>query len=421
MEVMDLSVERDKDQFRSETLDYIEEEGMDRRKRLGQYFTPKKIREELISKLPDSFLNQKNLEVLDPGCGTGEFLLSAKKLLNSPDLYGWDIDEKMVEISREVIPEANIEKTDTLKKDLENRFDLVVGNPPYYEFSPGEEIKEKYREVINGRLNIYGLFIYQGIKLLKSGGYLAFVNPPSMNNGAYFSKLREFIVRNSNIEYLSVLDNAELFHDAQQSTMLLVLKKGENYGDYIFKRNGVMVFSENANYLKRKFKGKLSLKEMNYEVRTGRLIWNENKDILTDESEGNVPVIWSHNITEEGLKLENHQKPQYVDIDEPSVGPAIVVNRVVGKPGSGKIRAALIPEGMEFIGENHVNVIFPPKKKQTFLSQEGEKVEEQTLDLEDILEQLNSPGRLKVVQSITGNTQLSKTELERLFPFSLDS
>lgn len=417
--MINLSTKKHEDQFRSETLNYIEEEGIDRRKSLGQYFTPKKIREKLISKLPDSFLNQKNLEVLDPGCGTGEFLLTVKKLLDSPNLYGWDIDEKMVEISREVVPEVNIEKTNTLKKDLENRFDLVVGNPPYYEFNPDEEIRKKYEEVINGRLNIYGLFIYQGIKLLKNGGYLAFVNPPSMNNGAYFSKLREFIVRNSNIEFLTVLDDAELFHDAQQSTMLLVLKKGENHGDYIFDKNGVMIFSENANYLKRKFKDKLSLKEMNYEVKTGGLVWNENKGILTDEPEGNVPVIWSHNITEEGLKLDNHQKPQYADTGEPSVGPAIVVNRVVGKPGSGEIKAALIPEGMEFIGENHVNVIFPPEKKQPLLSQNGVKLEEQKLDLEDILEQLNSPEKLKVVQSITGNTQLSKTELERLFPFSL--
>lgn len=417
--MINLSTKKHEDQFRSETLNYIEEEGIDRRKSLGQYFTPKKIREKLISKLPDSFLNQKNLEVLDPGCGTGEFLLTVKNLLDSPNLYGWDIDEKMVEISREVVPEVNIEKTNTLKKDLENRFDLVVGNPPYYEFNPDEEIRKKYEEVINGRLNIYGLFIYQGIKLLKNGGYLAFVNPPSMNNGAYFSKLREFIVRNSNIEFLTVLDDAELFHDAQQSTMLFVLKKGENHGDYIFDKNGVMIFSENANYLKRKFKDKLSLKEMNYEVKTGGLVWNENKDILTDEPEGNVPVIWSHNITEEGLKLDNHQKPQYADTGEPSVGPAIVVNRVVGKPGSGEIKAALIPEGMEFIGENHVNVIFPPEKKQPLLSQNGVKLEEQKLDLEDILEQLNSPEKLKVVQSITGNTQLSKTELERLFPFSL--
>ncbi len=411
---------KDLDQFRSETLEYIEKEDLDRRKNLGQYFTPKKIRRKLIDQLPDEFLNKNGLKVLDPGCGTGEFLLSVKDRFNSPELYGWDIDEKMVNISREVVPEAEIKKTDTLKREVRDKFDLIIGNPPYYEFSPDEGIKKKYEEVINGRLNIYGLFIYQGIKLLKEGGYLAFVNPPSMNNGAYFSKLREYIINNCNIEYLHILKDAELFHNAQQSTMLLILKKGKNHGDYVFRKNEIMIFSEDAEYLEKKFEDKISLREMGYTVKTGRLVWNQNKDKLTDQKEGNIPIIWSHNITEDGLELENHEKPQYVDIDDPSVGPAIVVNRVVGKPGSGKVRAALIPEGMKFIGENHVNVIFPPKGKQARFFEDG-SIDTQNLDLKDILDQLNSNDKIEVVQSITGNTQLSKTELERLFPFDLEA
>ena len=78
---------------------------------------------------------------------------------------------------------------------------------------------------MGGRTNIFSLFIYQGLKLLKNGGYLAFVVPPSMNNGAYFSKLREFIVENSNIEFMKVLKDPKMFHEALQSTMIIILKK----------------------------------------------------------------------------------------------------------------------------------------------------------------------------------------------------
>jgi len=395
-----------KNEFQPETLEYINGVNIERRKSLGQYFTPHSIREKLLEKLP----NKKTPSILDPGCGTGEFLLTAKKYLKNPKLYGWDIDEKLVRISQKLVPDAQIDKTDALKRNDYGKYDFVIGNPPYYEFYLDMELRRKFGEVINGRANIYNLFIYQGIKLLKRGGYLAYVVSPSMNNGAFFAKLRRYIVEHCNIEYLSVLDSPNLFDGALQSVMLLILKKGQNKGDYIFKKNGILIFTERVDYLTKVFEGKKTLSELGYEVKTGRLVWNQNKHLLADKAEGNIPLIWSYNITRDGLKLGNHKRPQYVKITgDCDVSPAIVVNRIVGRPGSGRIRAALIPEGMKFVGENHVNVIFPTK--QARLIPMGA-----TVELKDILRQLNSPEKIRVVQSITGNTQISKNELEKLFP-----
>jgi len=395
-----------KNEFRPETLEYMNEVTIGYRKSLGQYFTPESIREKLLSQLP----KKENPKILDPGCGTGEFLLTTKKYFNNPELYGWEIDEKLVRISQGLVPDAQIEKTDALKRNDYEKYEFVIGNPPYYEFCPDPELRKKFGEIINGRANIYNLFVYQGIKLLKRGGYLAYVVSPSMNNGAFFAKLRSYIVENCNIEYLSVLDSPDLFDGALQSVMLLILKKGENKGDYIFKRNGILIFSERVDHLTKSFEGKTTLSELGYEVKTGRLVWNQNRHLLTNEAEGNIPLIWSYNITRDGLKLGNHKRPQYVKITESyDVGPAIVVNRIVGRPGSGRIRAALVPQGMKFIGENHVNVIFPPKQAKLLQMEE-------TVSLKDILRQLNSPEKVRVVQSITGNTQISKNELENLFP-----
>ena len=311
------------------------------------------------------------------------------------------------------MPDAQIEKTDALKRNDYEKYDFVIGNPPYYEFCLDTELRKKFGGVINGRANIYSLFVYQGIKLLKSGGYLAYVVSPSMNNGAYFANLRSFIIKNCNIEYLSVLDSPNLFDRALQSVMLLILKKVQNKGDYIFKKNGILIFSEEVDYLDKAFEGKTTLSELGYEVKTGRLVWNQNKHLLTDEAEGNIPLIWSYNVAPDGLKLGNHKRPQYVKITSGcDVGPAIVVNRIVGRPGSGRIRAALVPQEMKFIGENHVNVIFPPKQAKLL------QIEE-TVSLEDILRQLNSPEKIRVIQGITGNTQISKNELERLFPIDV--
>ena len=192
--------------------------------------------------------------------------------------------------------------------------------------------------------------------------------------------------------------------------MLLILKKGENKGAYVFKKNGILIFSESVDYLKKAFEGKTTLCGLGYTVKTGRLVWNENKCLLANDAEGNIPLIWSYNITPDGLKLGNHKRPQYVKITgDYDVGPAIVVNRIVGRPGSGRIRAALIPQGMKFVGENHVNVIFPPKQARLIPM-------DKMVGLEDILRQLNSLEKVRVLQSITGNTQISKNELEKLFP-----
>ncbi len=379
------------------------------RKAYGQYFTPKSIREELLKRLP----KKQGPKVLDPGCGTGEFLLTAKEYFKNPELIGWDIDGELVKISQKLVPGARIEKADALMRSDYEEYDFVIGNPPYFEFAPDVNIKKRYAEVISGRVNIYSLFIYQSIKLLKKGGYLAYVVSPSMNNGAYFANLRKFIVNNCNIEYLSVLESSDLFHEALQSVMFLILKKGPNKGNYIFKKNGILIFSEHADYLNKAFRGKTSLYDLGYTVRTGRFVWNDHKDLLTFEAEGNIPLIWSYNVTSNGLKLGDIQRPQYVKIKEDyDVSPAIVVNRVVGRPGSGVIKAVLIPEGMKFIGENHVNVIFPPKQARLLGPQ-------QSIGLEEILEQLNSVEKVRVVQSITGNTQISKKELENLFPIDL--
>ena len=76
---------------------------------------------------------------------------------------------------------------------------------------------------------------------------------------------------------------------------------------------------------------------------------------------------------------------------------------------------------MKFIAENHVNVIFPPsKQKQTRMNlgikSAGKKI---SLSLQNIVNQLSSIEKLEIVKNITGNTQISKTELENLFPIEI--
>ena len=91
------------------------------------------------------------------------------------------------------------------------------------------------------------------------------------------------------------------------------------------------------------------------------MVWNQHRDRLKREpTEESVPLIWAHNIRHGRIELmDDHARPQYVTGMEPLQGPALVVNRIVGAVGKGLLRAALVPGGLKFAGEDHVNVIRP--------------------------------------------------------------
>ncbi|WP_440059457.1 HsdM family class I SAM-dependent methyltransferase [Thermogladius sp. 4427co] len=396
-------------EFHPETASYILRADPRKRASLGQFFTPRSIREKLLSKLPRLYKPR----VLDPACGTGEFLLSAKEYFIEPELHCWEIDPELAEIARKIVPEARVEVVDSLTREFKEEFDIVLGNPPYFEFKPSEEIRSKYREVIYGRVNIYSLFIYLGVRLLKPGGYLAFVVSSSMNNGGYFKKLREFIVRNADIVYLEKIKDPYVFSDpgyrVNHTFQLLVLVKARNTGRYVFSRNGYIVFSERYDYLEKSFEESATLGELGYKVVTGRVVWNQHKDKLTDNPDEGILLVWSHNIRKGRLVLQNKPgKPQYIKwpIEKADRGPVIVVTRVVGHPKHAVVEAALVPPGVVFVAENHVNVVYPPP---------GASLEE----LKKVVEELNSERVQKIVRELVGNTQLSKTELENLVPLRI--
>lgn len=398
-------------EFHPETVKYIMRADHKRRASLGQFFTPKSLRVELINKLP----KLHRPKVLDPACGTGEFLLTAKEYFVEPELYCWEIDEELAKIAERVVPWAKVEIVDSLLKSFREEFDVVLGNPPYYEFSPSEIIRAKYKEVLYGRVNVYALFVYLGIRLLKPGGYLAYVVSSSMNNGAYFKKLRDFIVKTCEIIYLKRIEDPYIFSDpnylVNHTFQLLVLKKGRNTRRYVFEHNGITIFTEKHEYLQEVFSKSVTLKELGYRVQTGKVVWNQHKNELTNNPEEGILLIWSHNISKGKLVLNNNpRKPQYIKWDKSKAdrGPAIVVTRVVGHPSRALMEAALVPPGTAFVAENHVNVIYPPPNVS---------IEE----LEKIVAQLNSEEVNNIIREVTGNTQISKTELENLVPIRIEN
>ena len=435
------------------------------RKRLGQYMTPVVLRERLLDRC-ELF---GGMRVLDPGVGTGEFLRSVAEREPLAELHGWDVDGGLLEVAAANAPEAHLTRRSALDVYDGEPFDLVVGNPPYFQFKPSRGIRERFAGVISGRVNIFALFFQAGLEVLRPGGQLAYVVPPSMNTGAYFERLRRYVLERSEIEFLEIHHDQKLFDGAQTPVQLIVLRRADtsvenigsvgsfSYADgtkrgiateliddtnvvkpaqapieiqdcgqlgkhsFIRESPGFCrtIFAENPSDLEASFHGRKSLFELGYEAVTGTIVWNQHRsDLRREATNGEVPLIWSQNIgngqldgfadtgrnhAEPAFSADRAKRPHFIATSKPKmIGPAIVANRIVGAVGTGELRCSLVPDGMEFVAENHVNVIRP----------HGEFYP--SLDWSELLRRLQSPEIATQIRLITHNTQLSAAELTHL-------
>lgn len=91
---------------------------------LGQFFTPHHICRQMV----EIAAPEPTEMVLEMCCGSGNFLNHLPNLYNT---YGFDVDENAVKVAKHLYPEANIEVRDIRMYRPEQRFDVLIGNPPF--------------------------------------------------------------------------------------------------------------------------------------------------------------------------------------------------------------------------------------------------------------------------------------------------
>ena len=91
---------------------------------MGQFFTP----HEVCRDMADMLSPTSSEMILDMCCGMGNFF---NHLPNRHNAYGFDIDGKAVAVAKYLYPDAHIEKCDIRQYDPEQRFDIIIGNPPF--------------------------------------------------------------------------------------------------------------------------------------------------------------------------------------------------------------------------------------------------------------------------------------------------
>lgn len=454
------------------------------RKKLAMFFTPASLTRGLLDDLAAQGVDFGKHSFLDPACGGAAFLapiafrmqeaLKARGL--SPGarlkhierhLFGTDKDANLCKLSRQFlymalhedietsgyVPTFTIEAADSLKSQGSKlgRRDVVVCNPPYRKLAADEValLDPAFEHIVEAQPNLYSVFIFQCARLVRPGGLVALVTPTSFLSGQYFTRLRSYLIRNTEVEHIGMVsERLGVFIDVEQETALTVLRrrppdnrtetqatvsvvsvegKYTPVGTSVLPNGGsvwpIPRAVSDVALLKLAAASKFRLADYGYKIRIGAYVWNRDKrpkyDTLRDarkaKADTAVPLLWSRDISPDGylnfdpdLKADGHHFVDLGDKLHASVvrQPCVVMQRVTSNDQPRRLVAAPVSINIfidygGFVGENHVVILEPA-------------VDLPQLQPTQLAELLSTHAVDRIYRCISGVTNVSVFELTQL-------
>lgn len=178
--------------------------------------TPHELVDQMVGKLFRASELTESTTLLDPGCGEGEFIAGVLRWCEAHDravsrIVGVEQHpERAARARRRFARYKNVEiKTADFLIPSEQRFDLIVGNPPYVSLGNlSVDERESYRaryQTARGRFDLYMLFFEQALRLLKPTGRLVFVTPEKFTYVDSARSLRSLLLERT-VEELHYID-----------------------------------------------------------------------------------------------------------------------------------------------------------------------------------------------------------------------
>lgn len=310
-------IKNNPEQLNGEELARIAELINTNRSKTAAYYTDFKTLETIEKYLPN--IKKEVIRILEPSAGVGNFLQilinkykNAKKIII--DLN--DIDEESIEIIKllnehKEIPnnvEINFYNQDFLTYDFENRYDLVVGNPPFLKLSQKNGLKE-YSPIFNDNItkNMSGFFLQKASQL---GDNVALVLPKYFLHNSDFTLSRNRI---NEFKIDAIVDFGEKgFKGVLVETIALFV-------DTINKPNETISYSVTKNIINKQKQSLITSEEFPswviyrnqfFEDIASKMTFNvfssfRDRQITNKiiKKEGDIRVIKSRNISRDGSEI----------------------------------------------------------------------------------------------------------------------
>ncbi|MDR1895185.1 MAG: N-6 DNA methylase [Prevotellaceae bacterium] len=257
--------------FKSQLFESFLKESISK-KNWGQFFTPLKVVQAIVKMAKDDI--KDGYTIGDPACGVGKFLLEAVKpqlndfyrveknqLKNNIEIFGYDIGFDKDEQKTIILAKANMliyfselirdnktmtkqfadlfNKSFELKKNSilgtlavkeEEKYDLILSNPPYVT-SGSSNIKEEIRRKglsdyykVNA-MGLEGLFMEWIVKALKPNGKAFVVVPDGIFNRQNDKNIRQSILNECIIDAIISLPDKTFFSTSKKTYILCITKK----------------------------------------------------------------------------------------------------------------------------------------------------------------------------------------------------
>ena len=212
-------------------------------KHFGQVFTPNETCLFMLK------LKKNEGRILEPSSGKGAFLKHLDK-----NTIGLEIDKKLIKDKR-------VKNLDFFDYSLKNKFETIIGNPPYVRFQDIKNSTKKKLDLFSfdKRSNLYLFFIFKAIKHLKNKGELIFITPRDFLKLTSAKNLNEMLFREGSFTDFIELGDKKIFKDFSPNCAIWRWEKGRkdkklNCGRHFFVKKGQIIFAkEEKNCLSQYF------------------------------------------------------------------------------------------------------------------------------------------------------------------------
>lgn len=411
----------------------------------GRFYTPPDLAAVLVRRAfavprPEGL-------IVDPGCGAGALLAAAVReiVAGAPtpedalttiakSVRGVDTDGSAAAICELAIRvgllPAWVQASDEARPSLP-RFvtvgdgladrrtaAMVLANPPFGRCSLDPDRRTLFADVLFGHAHWPTLFLRHAVGRLAPHGVAAFVMPASVVGGAYYQRLRAFLLEQAPPEWFGFVDarTGVFSGDVLQEALLATFVRGHRSGQVSVERIALdeeresHTFSidsqgvtapwfiprrkEDVELLTRRGGRRWRLRDYGWTVSTGPLVWNRHKDQLSDQPDrGGIPIIWASDIRNGQVSATAPRARRFIRVqpgqewlilDE----PAVLVQRTTAPEQQRRLVVAVLDDvtlarlGGRVVVENHVNVckwsgdtaLTPQRLASCLMSEEADRL-----------------------------------------------